>query len=1034
MSPPDDTPWDLGSFAAPGGPQDAAPGTDRDHPFDAENPHRYTHRGDLGTGGMGTVDRVRDTRLGRDVARKRALPVPGAVERLAQEAWITAQLDHPGIIGVLGAGRDETGQLYYTMRLVRGRTLRAALDETTDLDARLSLLRPLRDACEAVGYAHREGFVHRDLKPENIMVGAFGEVQVVDWGLARPVAGPSGDRWRAHMPGPDHDAAVEGTAVGTPRYMSPEQARGQPVDARADVWSLGVILYELLGGGPPFTADEPAALLHQLQHDDPPDLLARRPDLPPPLAAIVNRSLARSPDDRYPDAKALADDLSQWLQGLRVHAYTYSAEELIRQALHAARVPLTVGILALSVGLAGTLIFALRAAEGERAADAANDRAQHHLQRAIIGQAIVAAERRDRASAELLATEALIIGEDPDARGVLAAWPFDPRPRVVAHLPAPACLVTELDPTGTWLGCLHAGGAALWHTSPLTRRWDLPLGPVNNIGVGQDGGVALFAAGQTHLYDQSGDLQAIVPPVEGRLFPQPGGQQVLATNQGLIATGTGVDLRWPPVSDRPNEVFVSPCGTALTVVGTTRYVGCDGQIIVDSRPLSDATAPLSLRQVLPLPSADRIGSPTRISVSDDTIWVGTHEGVLLRLDRDTEAVVWEVPMGIGNLRSMALSPDHKLLAASAERGGVQVFDAQTGRRITALPPQPNPALVGFSADGLLTVAGAEVERVALGTPGAGHRWDLSTGVTDVEFSPDGTRVAIARGGGWSVRAWPSGELLSEQTTSCVVKDVDWVTGDRLAIALAVPHCVPGIIATLLVQHPDGSVIPVPGSRSGARRVVALGAHELVWLEYGASGPMSKRMEGTGPPSPVTQPDGAPHHIENTPNGGVLVWTDTTGVWTFRQGDRQPRRVWEAPGLVPVAVDRRGTLALTASGTEVMVVDLATGTLRWSTPQLDEAPPDAAVSPDGRWGAVSSRDGTARIYHMKTGELRATLRGHTEQIAAIAFSADSHYLMTGSWDDSVRVWDVGVLAADPIALKQELTDAWNLDLERLLQLR
>ena len=237
--------------------------TAAEHPFAVADQARYEPGAEVGIGGMGRVYAAHDRRLRRQVAVKEVrLEVTGdAAARLAQEAWITAQLDHTGVVPVYDAGLTAEGRLFYVMRLVRGQSLADAIAQAqTDLDRR-KLLRHFLAACQAVAYAHSVGIIHRDLKPSNVLVGGFGETQVMDWGLARPIQRDAGQGWAAVVPAAHVAQTQQGMAVGTPRYMSPEQASGGGVDPRSDVWSLGVVLYEILAGVPrrrkrPVTTDE----------------------------------------------------------------------------------------------------------------------------------------------------------------------------------------------------------------------------------------------------------------------------------------------------------------------------------------------------------------------------------------------------------------------------------------------------------------------------------------------------------------------------------------------------------------------------------------------------------------------------------------------------------------------------------------------------------------------------------------------------------------------------------------------------------
>ncbi|MBI3725264.1 serine/threonine protein kinase, partial [bacterium] len=259
---------------------------------------RYEIRGKIASGGMGDVLRVHDRDLGRDLAMKVARSKSSGARRLRRflfEARLTARLDHPGIVPVHDVGVDADGRLWFTMPLIRGLTLADILERTRRGDdeaklwSRARILEVILRVCDTLAFAHAAGVVHRDLKPSNVMVGDFGEVYVVDWGLARS-AETFGDE-RA------------GDVVGTPAYMSPEQARGRSelVDPRADVYSVGAILYHLLAGRMPFAERETsAAVLDALRAGPPSPLEDHAIESPPELAAICRRAMARNPERRYP--------------------------------------------------------------------------------------------------------------------------------------------------------------------------------------------------------------------------------------------------------------------------------------------------------------------------------------------------------------------------------------------------------------------------------------------------------------------------------------------------------------------------------------------------------------------------------------------------------------------------------------------------------------------------------------------------------------------------------------------------------------
>ncbi len=293
----------------------------------------------LGKGGFGEVWKAWDGRLSRWVAMK--LPrydEPEEVKRFAREAQTAARLSHPNIAVVYEA-TDE----YIAMQLVDGRP------PGPGLPAR-EAARIVRDAALAVGAAHAQGVVHRDLKPSNLLVDEQGAVFVVDFGLARAVR--------------DASLTVSGAILGTPRYMSPEQTRGERADARSDVWSLGATLYELLAGRPPFAGRDAFEVLRRVCEEEPPRLAA-----PPEFEAVVLRCLEKDPRRRYADGAALAADLTRWLEGEAVSARPIGAAERLRRRLARRRGVIATAALSLAAiaAAAALIVPRLRATDARLA-------------------------------------------------------------------------------------------------------------------------------------------------------------------------------------------------------------------------------------------------------------------------------------------------------------------------------------------------------------------------------------------------------------------------------------------------------------------------------------------------------------------------------------------------------------------------------------------------------------------------------------------------------------------------------------------
>ncbi|MPY81955.1 MAG: Stk1 family PASTA domain-containing Ser/Thr kinase [Actinophytocola sp.] len=276
--------------------------------------NRYELGDTLGYGGMSEVHHGTDVRLGREVAVKilRADLARDAVfqERFRREAQNSAALNHPAIVAVYDTGEtdSEYGPLpYIVMEYVEGRTLRDIVKTEGPLDPKRAM-EVMADVCAALDFSHRHGIIHRDVKPANVMISRTGAVKVMDFGIARALH--------------DGQAAMTQTAavIGTAQYLSPEQARGESVDARSDVYAAGCVLYELLTGEPPFTGDSPVAVAYQHVREDAPPPSQRNPNISPEVDAVVLKALTKGPANRYQSAAEMRNDLVRVLSQQRPSA------------------------------------------------------------------------------------------------------------------------------------------------------------------------------------------------------------------------------------------------------------------------------------------------------------------------------------------------------------------------------------------------------------------------------------------------------------------------------------------------------------------------------------------------------------------------------------------------------------------------------------------------------------------------------------------------------------------------------------------
>jgi eukaryotic-like serine/threonine-protein kinase len=459
---------------------------------------RYSIRRVLGEGGMGVVRLCHDDRIGRDVAVKVIRGVHGSQSdlrmRFVREARVQGQLEHPSIVPVYDLGVDADGQVYFTMKLLNGSTLEEIIGELRRKDSaaeaaygRRRLLSALSNACLAVAFAHARGVVHRDLKPGNVMLGEFGEVYVLDWGVAR-VTG-SAEVTGSRPDWPDDTGTQAGTLLGTPGYMAPEQARGEldAIDPRSDVYSLGAILFEMLTLEPLHSGSSVGALLQSTVSGANARAAERAPErgVPPELEEICVRATATDPDQRYASARDLHNALERFLDGQRD---TERRKELAQR--HALDAQVALALATQQRPDAEALRSrGLRALTTALALDPAHEGALHALMRALLDPA---GDLPPEAEAELKEIE-----RKDRVRGVRAAF-FAYLSWFLALLLAPLLGIKD----AAWFGSLVAMvlllmGFTAWmaRTGNATPRyfvWILPLSGIAIALVSSLGGSLLL--------------------------------------------------------------------------------------------------------------------------------------------------------------------------------------------------------------------------------------------------------------------------------------------------------------------------------------------------------------------------------------------------------------------------------------------------------------------------------------------------------------------------------------------------------------
>jgi WD40 repeat protein len=651
---------------------------------------RYQCTEELGRGGMGVVVRAHDRSLGRDVAIKllKDSHRPGRLRRFLREAQISGQLAHPNIVPVHDFGIDGTGRVYFTMQLIEGRTLAAHLDDLRAGKEGMPLGRLVRilvQVCNAIELAHSREVIHRDLKPANIMIGSYGEVLVMDWGLARVITAVNevtidGVHPSSSDDDSDHpDLTMEGSVLGTPAYMPPEQAEGRNarLDGRSDVYALGAILFELLTLRAPATGRDVHEVLRQVRAGitDLPSRVAPAGRLVPrDLEAVAMRALSRAPAERYQSAAAMGRDLEAWLDGRAVSARTIPLAEMVmvvyRRHRLTAIVSATLGALAVG-GLTYAVQLNRTARFAAEAAQAQSELARHDADaaRATVAQAL-ASEREQRVTADrerylssiALASQELSQEDYGAAVSALASCPENLRDWPWRRLD----LLTKLD---------------------LLRRTDAP-----------EPGTSLIALAGGHLLTTSRD--GYVRLYGDGLRPEGGFQAhrsatmtAALLNDGRILSG-GADgtLRlWRIGNENPDRIMVGAAGPMAKVL-------TDGHL---------AWSMTIAGQV--------------------NVWDLTSGSALRKAELGSEAVL--------------LQEGPQVVARRADGSGV-ALDAQAAHELPA--PVPGYRLLAWNSAGWIAHLGTKLAVVTAAgqlTPVA----DLGHAPTAAAWSPDGKRIMAQTG-------------------------------------------------------------------------------------------------------------------------------------------------------------------------------------------------------------------------------------------------------------------------------------------------
>lgn len=980
---------------------------------------RYLCTQELGRGGMGVVVRARDRSLGRDVAIKllKEPDRPGRLRRFLREAQVSGQLSHPNIVPVHDFGIDAAGRVYFTMQLIKGRTLGAHLDDLRAGRAGMPLPRLVRilvQVCNAIELAHSRDVIHRDLKPCNIMIGSYGEVLVMDWGLARVVetAGQvSVDRTPSSTDHEEQELTREGTVLGTPAYMSPEQAEGHnsSLDPRSDIYSLGAILYELLTLRAPAVGRDVREVLTQVRSGsiERPSAVAPvgRP-VPRDLEAVVLRALAHQAVERYQRTSDLRRDLEAWLDGRAVSARSVPLGELAVMVYRRHRLAAVTSIVLSAVAIGG-LSWAMQVnrqaritaevnrAEAEVArkeavaARSAADRAlaSEHEQRTT-------ADRERYLSSIALASQELAQDDYGAAGSALASCPVELRDwpwrrldlmtrldllrrtdteapgTALVALPGGHLLVTSRDGYVRLYGeGLRPEGAFQAHRSAVLTAALLDDGKV--LTGGADGTLRLWritAAEPEHIMvGAAGPIVAVFTDGHVAWSLTSAGQARiwdLATGNSLreVELGAGALL----LREGPEVVMrrTDGSGVALSASGTRELPaplagqrilawGTSGWVTAAGNRLGIVASDGALTHV-----ADLAQAPTAATWSPDGKRIAVVAGTAVQVVTPGQQHPLRIAGHAGPITAAAFVEDGARLVTIGEDGSIRLWDAEKRRDIDLVRTVDGGGAAAASADGgrvLVADRGGMAALIDVRSRSVLRRWNAGFPVTAAALSADGSLAALGSDDGRS-RVWvvDSGyTLVSPPKTKTAIH------------ALAFDPA----MKCLAVAASDGRV-----------RVHDLADGHEVFTCHGHAGAVTNLFFGR----------------ERLRTGGV---DGTVRTFTTRNGERLATESLHTEPVTGLAMAPEERLLAIARGRLIEVGPPgAPATLALHLPQLVQA---LCFDADGTRLFAATDDGLVRCIDVASGRTLLTVRDLPSPAIAIA-TANNHDLIALLADGSAAL--------------------------------
>ena len=994
-------------------------------------------------GGMGQIFSASDPLLEREVAIKVNTAADRSEDPLfLREARVLAQLAHPNIVPIHDFGKNAGGQPFYSMKLVRGQTLKALLEAVRAGKTHVStanLLLIFRKICDAVAFAHSRGFLHRDLKPENVMLGEYGEVLVMDWGLAL--------RMNERGAAPGVTGGETPLIEGTPQYMAPEQANGDTLDVRSDVYALGATLYSLLSGQLPVTGATLEEILGKVRRGD---VLDKDPSLaptriPPGLRAVITKATAFHPDNRYPDVSELLADLDAYLAGFATQA---EHAGLLRQLLllvrrHRIAAGLTAILLLTAAGFTLSLIASQRqSALHARDALAQSQRARENESRAIGNEARALASARAARQSAAEATLALAELAEKNGQGGEMIRALDRVPPefrtqqweyMHGKLNTVGLTFPSLKPNKPWVTCAVDLGA-----------------PNHLLALDEAGHVASL-----NLVDGSQSVVCTVPPQDfgDFLATSPDGSRFV-----LLRTETE-----HPTSSRV-EMYVRDTGTLLWTfdlpLGRERSLtappafGADGSVLLMSSLGGGGVFLLNAwTGALVWRAAEEQRAAAQFDEKNGEVLVYSVTRGYSRRDLWTGAVRSSQPEAkfpFGNLSGHKVCYDpHSGGLFFQHRGAIQHMDVRSIRTtgelllpggahflgdFVHLPERDVVAVLVREADSSSRIQFWQPDTSALVwevfgpvSRGTSNRWGIFA-------TPIPGQVALLQG--QRIKTWTLPKPTPEWSGSVEPDDFfdtfaflqapdsaamlyrrrtgsDWQS--QLGVLNIHPPAPPELVGRSLSPFPNknNTRAMLSTNRDGSMLATIqydLGRNQFVLKLFSGA-----RAETPGPELPLSDWHRGSGHLN--PSGtrvwlGNAVWetasgrllpTDRTGIVQSAEKARAPRWLDDSRVLeIAMSLDS-GTQTTPVQQRQILLWNAETGTQLSSMKSL--AALCVAPAPDGRRFAEGGADRRIRIRNAGDLSIQNELRVHDGPVTAAAWHPRLPIVATASEDRTVRLWQV-----------------------------